>query len=73
MLLALLLAAGPLPAQDSPSLLPPRERPLTAAEASGFRRSSRLDEVLAFVHELEGLPHGQGDRQQQPQQEELAR
>lgn len=58
MLLALLLATGPLPAQDSPSLLPPRERPLTAAEASGFRRSSRLDEVLAFVQELEALPHG---------------
>ncbi len=59
MLLTLLLAAaGPSPAQNGPSLLPPRERPLTAAEASGFRRSSRLDEVLAFVEGLAALPHG---------------
>ncbi|MEE2939566.1 MAG: M14 family zinc carboxypeptidase [Planctomycetota bacterium] len=59
MLLTLLLAAaGPSAVQESPPLLPPRERPLTAAEASGFRRSSRLDEVLAFVEELGALPHG---------------
>lgn len=59
MLLTLLLAAaGASPAQDGTPLLPPRDRPLTAAEASGFRRSSRLDEVLAFVEALKELPHG---------------
>lgn len=56
--LLLLLAAPPQAAEGAPSLLPPREAPLTVAEASGFRRSSRLDEVLAFVDALADLPHG---------------
>lgn len=54
----LLLAAAQGAADDAPSLLPPREQPLTVAEASGFKRSSRLDEVLAFVEALGALPHG---------------
>lgn len=62
MFLAILVAAASpqAPVQNAPSesLLPPREAPLTVAERSGFKRSSRYDEVLAFLGGLEALPHG---------------
>ena len=56
--IALLLVSSPSVAPVAlPDLLPEADFPLTVAEASGFSRSSRLDEVVQFLDQLESLPH----------------
>ncbi len=40
-------------------LLPEPTDPLTIAEASGYTRSSRLDDVVHFLDQLEGLPNSE--------------